>query len=69
MKQRRQFAAALACALTIVLGAGAVLATETAQADTMPPLLIAPNPAASQTVIDPVQSDFQTPSVEEETGR
>ena len=65
MKQHRQLAAALACALAIGLGAGAVLATETVQPDTAPPLLIAPNPTVSQPVTEPEQADTQTPAVEE----
>ena len=64
MKHRRQLTAALACALAVALGAGAVLATETAQPAT-PPLLIAPNPNASQSVTDPLP-DVETPDVQTE---
>ena len=64
MKHRRQLSAVLACALAIALGAGAVLATETVQPAT-PPLLIAPNPNASQSVTEPLP-DAETPDVQEE---
>ena len=61
MKQRRQLAAALACALAVSLGAGAVLANETAQTSAAPPLLIAPNPTASQRVTETLSSDTAAP--------
>lgn len=56
MKHHRQLAAALACALAIGLGAGAVLATESTQPNTTPPILIAPNPNASHTVTETAPS-------------
>lgn len=52
MKHHRQLAAALACTLTIGLGASAVLANETAQTGTTPPLLIAPAPQISAPTAD-----------------
>ena len=67
MKHRRQLTAALACALAVALGAGAVLATETAQPAT-PPLLIAPNPNASQSVTEPLP-DVETPDAQTEVPR
>jgi len=51
MKQHKHLAAALACALAVSLGAGAVLATESAVPEGHDTLLIAPNPTAAPPIL------------------
>lgn len=69
MNHPRKLAAALACALAVSLGAGAVLATDPVQPESQDILLIAPNPNAAQTEageeIAP-ESDESQPVTEEE---
>ncbi len=65
MKHRKQLAAALACALAVSLGAGAVLASEPSQPDVTPPLLIAPNPMTTPAEDTTITAPVDTPTPEQ----